>query len=642
MSTTQAPFKLSGKGPLYIVFGLCMALYANTLLNEFVLDDRIVYTENQFVQKGISGIPKIFTNNSYEGYFTGSGKSSSVGEFRYRPLSIAFFALEFQLFGKNPFWAHLINILTFALVCTLIYKTLDRLWSFRYPDRSSMLAFLSTLLFVVHPIHTEVVANVKSLDEIFALLFGFISLACLLRYHLQNKVIDLVWAGLSFTAALFSKENAIVFIVLMPLALWLFIPEEKRRLKKTWIPLLSGLAIYAACRFAVLGFQAMVSSKNFLENPFLQIRGERIIDMNPAEKFGTIFYTLLRYMYLHIIPYPLTHDYAPKSIASYNLFSPLPLLAVLLYTALIIFAFRWIKSKPILSFSVFVFLIALAPTSNLFIPTGAYMGERFAFIPSLGFCMGLAFLIQQRVTSFSGIYFYGCIAVLLAFSARTVYRNMDWKSDLKLFQTDIEHSSNSAKLNSSLGFILLEKYRNTDDKENNKYLLTQAIGYLKKAVQIYPRYIDCIFLLGNANYLSKNYSDAVAAYESYIQLNPTDVSIMKNYQKALREMGRKLFYEDNNNTAAKNALLKSYKLNPNDDQVLEVLGGVEAEMGYLLKSLEYLLKASEINPNNASTWANLYITYTRLGDKARAQEAINKGMAIDADIVKKLMSVKTK
>ena len=107
-------------------------------------------------------------------------------------------------------------------------------------------------------------------------------------------------------------------------------------------------------------------------------------------------------------------------------------------------------------------------------------------------------------------------------------------------------------------------------------------------------------------------------------------------------MGRKLFYEDNNNTAAKNALLKSYKLNPNDDQVLEVLGGVEAEMGYLLKSLEYLLKATEINPNNASTWANLYITYTRLGDKARAQEAINKGMAIDADIVKKLMSVKTK
>ncbi len=642
MSTTPIPINLSGKWPVYFLFGLCIVLYANTLLNDFALDDRIVYTENQFVQKGLQGIPKIFSNNSYEGYFTGSGKSSSVAEFRYRPLSIAFFAIEYQLFGKNPFWPHLFNVLAFALLIAFIYNSLDRLWAFRFGENSKWLAFLSTVLFAVHPIHTEVVANVKSLDEIFAMLFGFITLAFLLRFQSLGKSIHLIWAGLAFTAALFSKENAIVLFVLLPMALWLFVPEKNRQLKLSWVPLISGLVLYAACRFAVLGFQAVESSKNFLENPFLQIRGERILEMNPADKFGTIFYTLLRYIYLHFIPYPLTHDYAPKSISTYNLFSPLPLLSLFIYVALIVFAFRWIKTKPILSFSIFVYLIALAPTSNLFIPTGAFMGERFAFIPSLGFCIGLAYVIQEKWKSHPRFYFYGCIMLLLLFSARTVYRNSDWKSDLNLFQTDIEHSSNSAKLNSSLGFVLLEKYRNTDDKENNKHLLTQAIGYLKKAVQIYPRYTDCIFLLGNANYLSKNYTDAVSAYESYIQLNPSDVSIMKNYQKALREMGRKLFYEDNNNTAAKNALLKSYKLNPNDDQVLEVLGGVEAEMGYLLKSLEYLLKATEINPNNASTWANLYITYTRLGDKARAQEAINKGMAIDADIVKKLMSVKTK
>ena len=93
---------------------------------------------------------------------------------------------------------------------------------------------------------------------------------------------------------------------------------------------------------------------------------------------------------------------------------------------------------------------------------------------------------------------------------------------------------------------------------------------------------------------------------------------------------------------AKEMLIKSLKLNPNDDQALEVLGSAEAELGYLLKSLQYLLKAVEINPNSASTWANLYITYTRLGDKVNAQLAINKGMEIDKDVVKKLMSVRTK
>ncbi|MBK8450151.1 MAG: hypothetical protein IPL42_09110 [Saprospiraceae bacterium] len=188
----------------------------------------------------------------------------------------------------------------------------------------------------------------------------------------------------------------------------------------------------------------------------------------------------------------------------------------------------------------------------------------------------------------------------------------------------------------------MEKYRSLDDKENNKHLLGQAIIHLNKAIEIYPKYTDCIFLLGNANYLIKDYKNAVASYENYIQLNPADLSIMKNYQKALREYGRILFHDDHNNALAKEMLIKSLKLNPNDDQALEVLGSAEAELGYLLKSLQYLLKAVEINPNSASTWANLYITYTRLGDKVNAQLAINKGMEIDKDVVKKLMSVRTK
>ncbi|HEX5626167.1 MAG TPA: hypothetical protein VFX48_09130, partial [Saprospiraceae bacterium] len=145
-----------------------------------------------------------------------------------------------------------------------------------------------------------------------------------------------------------------------------------------------------------------------------------------------------------------------------------------------------------------------------------------------------------------------------------------------------------------------------------------------------------------AYYLNKEYKNVVETYEHYIQLNPADVSIMKNYQKALREYGRHLFHVENNNAAAKVALLKSLKLKSDDDQALELLGCAEAELGYLVKSLEYLLRSTEINPNSASAWANLYITYTRLGDKGRAQVAINKGMEIDKDVVKKLMSVRMK
>lgn len=626
----------------YIILALSLLVYANTLINDFTLDDRVVFTENQFVQKGIQGIPDLFSHNSFEGYFTGSGKSSNVGNERYRPLSLAFFAIQHQFFGTNSYIAHFFNILFFGLLCMLIYQVCARLLAYRYKDSNYNIAFATAVLFAIHPIHTEVVANVKGLDEIFAFLFASMTFISIYNYQENRTAKHLVLASLLFLVSLFAKESALVFLVLIPLALLLFYPKEKRELLKTSTALLGTALLYLSCRFLALGNLTIEASKNFLDNPFLQLRGERILDMNPFDKLGTILYSLLRYIYLHLIPYPLTHDYSPKTLNTYNLFSPVALFALSILLFLLVMAIVWRKSRPVYSYSILFFMIALFPVSNLVFSTGAYMGERFAFIPSFGICLAASHFFYQYRQAGAKWIMYLFALIIISFSIRSFARNLDWKDNLTLFTNDVKHSYNSAKLNSSLGFTLLEQYRNTEDKQNNKHLLTQAILYLKKAVKIYPLYSDCIFLLGNAYYLNQNYVEATATYEKYIQLVPNDVSIMKNYQKSLREVGRKYFYEDSNNSAAKNALLKSYKLNQNDDQVLELLGSVEAEMGYLLKSLEYLLRSAEINPNNASTWANLYITYTRIGDKVRAQEAINKGMEIDKDIVKKLMSVKTK
>jgi len=627
-----------------IVTLVCFAVlpYLNTLFHEFVLDDRVVFTENQFVQKGISGIPDIFSHNSFEGYFSGSGKSSSVADDRYRPLSLAYFAIQHQVFGNNPLVAHFLHLVFYALLCIFLFDLLSRLLAYKWKDQSPTMPLLTMALFAVLPIHTEVVANVKSIDEIFAFLFASLAFRSLLIHQEKGAKLHWVLSFLWFLGAMFSKESAVAFAVLIPFGFWIFVPKEKRKFWVYTSPLLAAVTVYFACRFAVLGTELYTESRNFLENPFLTIKGERILPMSKGDRFGTIFYTLLRYLYLHIFPFPLTHDYAPKSIPTYAMASPIAVMSFLVYVIGFIFSLRWLRSKPVLSYGILFFMIALAPASNILVNTGAYMGERFAFAPSFGLCLLAAWILKQAVLDKYTWGFYLIAALLSVYGGRTLVRNMAWHDNLTLFQNDVQYSSNSAKLNSSLGFTLLEKYRNEADKESNKHLLTQAIQHLNTAVKIYPKYTDCIYLLGNAYYLNKNYANAVVTYEKYIDLNPADASILKNYQKALRELGRKYFYEDNNNSAAKNALLKSYKLNDQDDQVLELLGSVEAEMGYLLRSLEYLLRSLEINPNSASTWANLYITYTRIGDKVRAQDAINRGMAIDADIVKKLMSVKTK
>ena len=78
------------------------------------------------------------------------------------------------------------------------------------------IAIAVSVLFAAHPIHTEVVANIKSRDEILAYLFGTIMLICFLKFK-ESNLKKWLYASLSFYfLAILSKENAILFIAILP------------------------------------------------------------------------------------------------------------------------------------------------------------------------------------------------------------------------------------------------------------------------------------------------------------------------------------------------------------------------------------------------------------------------------------------
>ena len=158
-----------------LAFGLAFAQYLQTLPYEFVLDDVIVVKENDFVKKGLSGIPEILHTESMVGYF-GEQKDLIPGA-RYRPLSIVSFALEYEIFGDfNPRINHLINIVLYGLCGFLLFLFLGNIIK---SDKKLWLSIpiLAGLIWMVHPVHSEAVANIKGRDEIMSLLF---SLMCLL------------------------------------------------------------------------------------------------------------------------------------------------------------------------------------------------------------------------------------------------------------------------------------------------------------------------------------------------------------------------------------------------------------------------------------------------------------------------------
>jgi len=328
--------------PHLLIFLFSFLLYGNTIPHQYTLDDTIVITKNAFTREGISGVKDIFSYDSFTGFF-GKQKTLVAGG-RYRPLSIASFALEYAVFQElNPAVSHFLNVFFYALTGILIFVLLSKLL-LPVQDRKWLIAipFVTALLFIAHPVHTEVVANIKGRDEIFALLFSFLALYFTLKFVDSGKKINLIWSFFSLFLGLLSKENAILFVVIIPLTLYFFRDLPLRKYLLPVAPLLIAALLFVWLRYLVLGYlNTPQLAHEILNNPFL--------GTTASQKAGTILYTFLLYIKLLFVPYPLTHDYYPFHIEHIPITSLLPVISLLICLALIAFALATLKRKNIAS-----------------------------------------------------------------------------------------------------------------------------------------------------------------------------------------------------------------------------------------------------------------------------------------------------
>jgi len=218
----------------WLLFILTFILYANTLGHGFVLDDGLVILENAYTKAGLSGIMDILTHDTFYGYFQKEGMDTLVSGGRYRPVSQVLFAIVYQLLGENAFVFHLMNVLLFSLTALVLSHTLRLLLRDTGRETSLNVSWMAALLFAVHPLHTEVVANIKSADEILALLGSLAALYYTLRGYDSGEKKWLLAAGPAFLLACLSKENAAAYIVLIPAAVWFFRSGNKPVIGYIW------------------------------------------------------------------------------------------------------------------------------------------------------------------------------------------------------------------------------------------------------------------------------------------------------------------------------------------------------------------------------------------------------------------------
>jgi len=555
-------------------------LYSGSYGHQFALDDAAVIQQNRFVQKGFGGINDILKTQYFEGYDPNANARA------YRPVSMIMYAIEYEYFGLNPKVYHGVSILLYALTSIVLLLALLRLLR----NYHWTLAFFTTLFFVAHPVHVDIVANVKSRDE----LLGFFNFCVTLWFLLTNMDKPAWWkkfiSYIFFFLALASKETLITTVACIPLLIYFFRDFKISKIVRISLPYFGLFIIFLLIRASVLGTADDGKSPiTYLDNPILAAQ-------NINESIGTTIYCLGLYLQTLVLPYRLSCDYSYNSIPIRGMDNPAVIAWLLAYIFLIIIAIKGLRYKNIFSFCILWFFITFSIVSNIFILSSNGYADRFLYTPSLAMCLALSFGLYKIagmhpgnsiLSSFtpgklvSTILF---LTIIILYSIRTLSYVPVWKDEMTLYTYNLKINPQNARIQRNYGSEMVRRamfMRNDTSMQKPadtaaiNALARQGIIELQKANAIYP-----IGVLGHNQIANA-------------------LILLKNYVEAEKSLRIALNFHSTNRFA------------------ISSLGVVYYSTGRYKEAAETWEKITpELRTNNDNY--NLYIAYRRLGDQQKA------------------------
>lgn len=590
--------------PALLILITALAIYFQSTQFGYVLDDQIVLSENSYVQKGFGGIKDILFTESFSGYFGGEQRDLVEGA-RYRPLSIITFAIEHQLFGQKPGLSHFINILLYGLTGLLIFRILAALFPIKQADWWLALPFVASMIYIVHPVHSEVIANIKGRDEILCFLGAMATLYSILKYFSSKNMVWLAFGAGLFFLALLAKENAITFLAIIPLTLFCF---SKAPIKSLIVPtaVLVGVTVaYLLLRMNVIGY-LLNSGKEIVDimnNPFA--------NMSVAEKSATIMYTLGEYIRLSIFPHPLTHDYYPYHVPIMNWGDWQVLLSFAVNAGVLIYALMNIFKKKLVAYSILFYFISLSIVSNIPFSVGTFMNERFIYISTFGYALIVAWLISIVIPrwlkdSETNLLSIGLFALLvIAFGAKTITRVPSWENAMTLNQAAIKVSKNSARANLFMGTAIYKQVLELKDPAEKQPLIQQAEQYFNNAIRIHPRYSSAYKMQAGVAAeiykIDRDIDKLLAKFRRLILIQPNlnfieqymDYLIKQGYAPQVADwcydIGTQLLSQSPARQAFGVKYLENYGLaaNPSDSRIKQTLANYYRNKGNTAKANQY-------------------------------------------------------
>jgi protein O-mannosyl-transferase len=486
-SNTLLPFLLMG------ILGLL--IYANSVNGDFIWDDEALVRDNISI-RSVNNIPDIFTNYM--------GDTQSLGALGYyRPLTILTYAVAYALGGldvriyhySSIFWHILASFSAYLLVSLLV--------------KNRVAAFLAGLLFVAHPVHTATVSYISNLAESLSAFFIMTSFSCYVLHAESKNVRLFVLLLVCYACALLSKENSLLF----PLLLLLYHYAFKKKLeRKSFFSVLGLVFLYVFSRYAILNLP--LSSPAMLQDW-----------KHAAQRIPGFFVAILQYIRLLFFPVDLHMDYGARlfPVTDYRV-----LAGVAVTAWLAAYAFLQKNKNALLFFSVGWFFIALLSTSNVYPANAYYMAEHWIYLPALGFFIivskGLVDLAAAEKTKAFRLF---SAVIISAYSCLSILQNNYWREPVSFYLRTLRFTPFDARLYDNLGRVY---YGQGDYRK--------AIALYERAIELDPLNCNVYNNLGLAYADLGDHDKAIALYEKAIKLNPEFALAYNNLGISYNESGR--------------------------------------------------------------------------------------------------------
>jgi hypothetical protein len=477
-SITDGRRKLLLTFVIFIVLAYC--IFANTFANEWTMDDLPVIVNNPDIQ-------------SLHGFLSNTRP--------LRPLREITFMLDHAFFGLKPMGYHIQQIFWHSLNAFLIFTLVCRL------NRDKVVAWISSLLFLVHPIQVEVVANISHRKESLALAFSLFSLLAYINVFKADKKKAFWLAGSSGLAliAYLAKETALAIPIIFLAYELVFVNRKDRLLLRYPLLVLLILACIAAVFLFWLGSIGGIEAIKRKMHLSLIVHANHFTDSEFISWYPMALKSWVFMLVKLLFPLNLAVEYVfpvPESFLNPWVISSISI--IILYMACLYLSYR----KNAMSFIALIWFAAFfVPVTNL-IPLSYFATDRYLYAPSVGFFILVALFLNRYLSQFRVAIVIAVFILVLTFSALTWRQNRVWNSTFTLYSNAMRVSPHSAFALSNLGW---EYYLRKD--------LGKAIYFLNKSVDVNPYFPMPLYNLATIYERMGNRDKAIYYYSESLKVS---------------------------------------------------------------------------------------------------------------------------